>query len=152
MNELNTTTMQLNPYLSFDGQCEAAFKFYERCLGAKIECMMTYESRPAEYPVPADWRKKIFFPLHRAVRKNRVAQALLSRVSPVLSYDHALPLPDELQRQWALLDTHDSLTDWHKHFRTKRQFRRVLESLGAVEIYCEYGGNGVDVRCRRPRC
>ena len=32
---------------------------YERCLGGKIEFMMTYESRPAEYPVPAEWRKKI---------------------------------------------------------------------------------------------
>ncbi len=25
--------MQLNPYLSFIGQCEAALQFYERCLG-----------------------------------------------------------------------------------------------------------------------
>ena len=29
--------MQLNPYLSFNGQCEAAFKFYERCLGEETE-------------------------------------------------------------------------------------------------------------------
>ncbi len=93
---------------------------------------------------------KIFFPLHRAVRKNRLAQALLSRVSPVLSYCHALPLPDDLQRQWALLDTHDSLTDWYKHFRTKGQLRRALESFGAGDIWCEYGGNGVEARCRRP--
>ena len=28
--------MQLNPYLMFNGQCEAAFKFYERCLDGKI--------------------------------------------------------------------------------------------------------------------
>ena len=28
-------TMQLNPYLLFNGQCEAAFKFYERVLVAK---------------------------------------------------------------------------------------------------------------------
>ena len=26
--------MQVNPYLSFKGQCEAAFRFYEQCLGA----------------------------------------------------------------------------------------------------------------------
>ena len=31
--------MQLNPYLHFNGQCEAAFKFYEQCLGGKIEAM-----------------------------------------------------------------------------------------------------------------
>ena len=29
--------MQVNPYLMFDGQCEAAFKFYEKVLGGKIE-------------------------------------------------------------------------------------------------------------------
>ena len=92
----------------------------------------------------------IFFPLHQAVRKHRVIQALLSRLSPVLSYNHALPLSDELQREWSLLDTHDALTDWYKHFRTKGQIRRTLERLGAVDIWCEHGGNGVEARCRRP--
>lgn len=91
----------------------------------------------------------IFFPLHRMARGSRLAQALLSRVSPVLSYYHALPLPDELQRQWALLDTHDSLTDWYKHFRTRRQIRSVLESLDCCDIHCVYAGNGVEARCRR---
>jgi hypothetical protein len=57
--------MQLTLYLSFNGQCEAAFKFYERCLGGKIECIMPYESRPAEYPVPVEWRNKI---LHVTLR------------------------------------------------------------------------------------
>jgi len=57
--------MQLTPYLNFNGQCEAAFKFYERCLGGKIECMMTYESRPGEYPVPPEWHKRI---LHATLR------------------------------------------------------------------------------------
>jgi PhnB protein len=51
--------MQLNPYLTFNGQCEAAFKFYERCLGAKIISMMTHVGTPAEQQVPAEWRNKI---------------------------------------------------------------------------------------------
>lgn len=51
--------MQLNPYLSFNGQCEAAFKFYEQCFGGKIEYLMTYESKSVEYPVPSEWREKI---------------------------------------------------------------------------------------------
>ena len=51
--------MQLNPYLSFNGQCEAAFKFYEQCFGGKIQYMMTYESKQAEYPVPSEWLQKI---------------------------------------------------------------------------------------------
>jgi PhnB protein len=51
--------MQLNPYLMFNGQCEAAFKFYAKVLGGKIEAMMTHEGTPAEEHVSPEWRKKI---------------------------------------------------------------------------------------------
>src|SRR6202049_3772283 len=51
--------MQLQPYLHFNGDCETAFKFYERCLGGKIEAMMTHAGTPAEEHVPAEWRNKI---------------------------------------------------------------------------------------------
>lgn len=51
--------MQLNPYLFFNGDCEAAFKFYEQCLGGKIEAMMTHAGTPAEQQVPAEWRDKV---------------------------------------------------------------------------------------------
>ncbi len=51
--------MQLNSYLFFNGQCEEAFKFYERCLGGKIEAMLPHEGSPAADHVPAEWRSKI---------------------------------------------------------------------------------------------
>ena len=51
--------MQLNPYLLFDGNCEAAFKFYEQCLGGKIEAMMPHAGTPAEAQTPPEWRNKI---------------------------------------------------------------------------------------------
>jgi PhnB protein len=51
--------MQVNPYLSFNGQCETAFKFYERVLGGKIEAMMTYGNSPMADQTPAEWRNKI---------------------------------------------------------------------------------------------
>lgn len=62
---MSTASPQLTPYLSFNGQCEAAFRLYERCLGGKIEFMMPYESRPGDYPVPVEWGKKI---LHATFR------------------------------------------------------------------------------------
>jgi uncharacterized glyoxalase superfamily protein PhnB len=37
--------MQLNPYLLFNGDCEAAFKLYETVLGGKIEAPSN--SRPS---------------------------------------------------------------------------------------------------------
>ncbi len=51
--------MQLNPYLFFNGQCEAAFKFYAQLLGGKIIAMMTHAGTPAENQVPPEWREKI---------------------------------------------------------------------------------------------
>ncbi|MDB5108820.1 MAG: Glyoxalase/bleomycin resistance protein/dioxygenase [Candidatus Binatus sp.] len=51
--------MQLNPYLIFDGKCEAAFKFYAQCLGGKIEMMMTHADSPAADQVPPAWCEKI---------------------------------------------------------------------------------------------
>jgi hypothetical protein len=93
----------------------------------------------------------VFLPMHRAVKKRPLLQKILSRVSPVISYYHTYPeLNDELQSEWAFLDTHDSLTDYYKHLRTRGQIRKALEGMGAVDIHCEYGGNGVEARCRKP--
>jgi 2-polyprenyl-3-methyl-5-hydroxy-6-metoxy-1,4-benzoquinol methylase len=94
---------------------------------------------------------KIFFPLHRAVRRRRWLQVLLSRISPVTTFFYALPqLDDRLQYEWAFLDTHDGLTDYYKHLRTASRLRRTLVRLGAQDIWVEKGGNGVELRCRRP--
>jgi len=51
--------MQINPYLHFNGNCEAALKFYQKVLGAKIEMMLPYESGPPDMPTPPDYKKKI---------------------------------------------------------------------------------------------
>ncbi|HKU21933.1 MAG TPA: VOC family protein [Terriglobales bacterium] len=51
--------MQLNSYLHFNGQCEEAFKFYEKVLGGKIEAIFPHEGTPAAEHVPPEWRKKI---------------------------------------------------------------------------------------------
>ena len=51
--------MQMSPYLHFNGDCEAAFKFYEKSLGAKIESMFSHEGTPAAEHVPVEWRSKI---------------------------------------------------------------------------------------------
>jgi len=51
--------MELNPYLFFNGNCEAAFKFYEKLLGGKIVAMLPHEGTPAADHVPAEWKSKI---------------------------------------------------------------------------------------------
>jgi PhnB protein len=51
--------MQLNSYLNFNGQCAEAFKFYERCLGGKIQMIMTHGESPMADRVAPEWRDKI---------------------------------------------------------------------------------------------
>lgn len=51
--------MQMSPYLTFAGQCEAAFKFYQRCLGARIGRLFYYAGSPMEGQVPAAFRDKV---------------------------------------------------------------------------------------------
>lgn len=51
--------MEMNPYLGFAGNCQDAFKFYEKALGGKIVAMITYAETPMAGEMPADWRGKI---------------------------------------------------------------------------------------------
>lgn len=51
--------MKLIPYLSFDGDCEAAFQFYEQVLGGKIGDKMTWGESPEQMETPSGWEHKI---------------------------------------------------------------------------------------------
>jgi PhnB protein len=51
--------MQINPYLFYNSNCEAAFKFYEKALGAKIEVLLRNEEGPAEMQSPPERKKNI---------------------------------------------------------------------------------------------
>jgi PhnB protein len=51
--------MKFNAYLSFNGQCEAAFKLYETCLGGKILFQMKYGDAPGQDKMTAEDRQKI---------------------------------------------------------------------------------------------
>ena len=51
--------MHLNAYLNFDGNCEEAFKYYQRHLGGEIVAMMPFGETPACEHVPGDFRDKI---------------------------------------------------------------------------------------------
>jgi 2-polyprenyl-3-methyl-5-hydroxy-6-metoxy-1,4-benzoquinol methylase len=90
-------------------------------------------------------------PLHRRAARSALASKVLHRLSPVLTYYRAHPdLAPELQREWALLDTHDNLTDRYKHLRTPHQIERALARLGLERIRVARGGTGIEARGRRP--
>src|SRR5262245_8402079 len=51
--------MQVNTYLSFKGDCETAFRLYERCLGGQLDTIFRYSGSPMADQVPADWGDKV---------------------------------------------------------------------------------------------
>ena len=51
--------MQLSTHLNFNGQCEAAFKLYEKILGGKITFRMTWGEMPGAEEYPPETHKLI---------------------------------------------------------------------------------------------
>ena len=52
----------------FNGNCEAALKYYQKVLGARIEAMLPYR-RPADMPIPPDWRTRSCTPASRSTAR-----------------------------------------------------------------------------------
>ena len=93
----------------------------------------------------------IFFPLHKLIRNFPLLQKIFSRISPIITYFHIYPeLNDNLQKEWSMLDTHDSLTDWYKHLRSRGQIKKTLKKIKSTSIEVKFGGNGIEARCKRP--
>jgi PhnB protein len=79
--------MKLNPYLLFDGDCEAAFKFYEQALGAKTQSLMRFSEAPKQ-PGAADCRMPAGF--NDKVLHARIAigdQIVMASDAPTGHYD-----------------------------------------------------------------
>lgn len=49
----------MNPYISFNGNCEAAFKFYQTKLGASINFSMSYGQSPMAEQTPPELHQRI---------------------------------------------------------------------------------------------
>jgi SAM-dependent methyltransferase len=100
---------------------------------------------------------KLLWPLHRFVYNRRDknngprALAFLMKWSPVVDYHYMYPqLGERRLYEWAVLDTHDTVTDRYKHLRSAEQIESALRSLGMTGIETTYAGNGVEARAWKP--
>jgi SAM-dependent methyltransferase len=96
------------------------------------------------------------WPIHRltfALRTQTIFDKVRQwwvRLSPVVDYQDAYPqLGDKLLFDWAILDTHDTLTDRYKHLRSASQLVDHLRSCGMDSVSAKYAGNGVEVRATK---
>jgi len=53
--------VKLHTYLNYGGNCEEAFRFYEKNLGGKITMMMRYDEQPEPKNVPPGSEKWILY-------------------------------------------------------------------------------------------
>ena len=51
--------MRWNAFLTFNGQCEAAFRFYAQCFGGKILTLLTWAGSPMADQAPPGYAGKI---------------------------------------------------------------------------------------------
>jgi PhnB protein len=98
--------MQINAYLHFNGDCEAAFKFYAQCLRGKITAMMTIAGTPMEAHTPPERHGKI---IHARLEVGEAAlmgaDAPPDRYKAAQGYTVSLVLDDvaEAERIFAVL-------------------------------------------------
>ncbi len=59
----------LNPYLSFNGTCEAAFTLYKSVFGGSFDGICRYGDLSSEYPVPESEKNKV---VHMSLRVGNV--------------------------------------------------------------------------------
>ena len=105
---------QLHAYLSFDGTCREAMKFYERVLGAKLQALITYGETPGDQPVPASHAGRVMhaylahpdFQLMAGDVPPGVPYAGVQGIMLALSY----PTADEGRRIFAALAEGGSVT------------------------------------------
>ncbi|GAL86120.1 glyoxalase/bleomycin resistance protein/dioxygenase [Sporocytophaga myxococcoides] len=50
---------QINPYLTFNGNCEVAFRYYQSVFGGKFSYVKRYSQLPAEYKISGAYKNKI---------------------------------------------------------------------------------------------
>ena len=106
---------------------------------------------PEKGLILTDWLVKIWLPVHKKVANNRILEILLFRISPITSHYAGYPnMSEEDQTAWARLNTHDNLTDYHKHQTTISRMKRSIRGLGAVNQYFCIMPYTIEVRCQKP--
>lgn len=138
--------MKLNPYLNFNGRCEAAFNFYARHLGADITALMTFNDGPPEAAeqVPAEWRGKI---MHGSLtidghevmgtdgmRGGESSDSGITGAHVVIHADE----PDEAERIYGVLSEDGSVEMPMEQTFFARRFGMAVDRFGAPwMVLCE---------------
>jgi PhnB protein len=126
--------MEAVTYLYFPGNCEAAFRFYEKAIGARIRDLFPYRGSPMESKVPAQMKDKILHAVldigdNTLMASDRVGQTGsdgMSGFAIVLNAD----TPEEAQRLVAALAAGGRITMPLEETFWARAFGMVVDQFG----------------------
>ena len=92
---------------------------------------------------------KICDPIRKRTSKHSLLDSIAYRIFPSSCYYGTFPeLDTGIAYEWNELDTHDTLTDWHKHRRSPTQLNSLMCDLQFEIIRSEFGGNGVEIKAQ----
>ena len=141
--------MQVNTYLSFNGQCEEAFRFYGQTLDAKIMMIMKYGESPMAGQTPPEQHNRV---MHASMTID--GQAVMGADAPAdhfkkpqgFSMSLGIADPAEAERIFqALAEKGQVLMPIQKTFWAQK-FGMLIDRFGTPwMVNCEQpagGGNG----------
>jgi len=138
---MSVMNLSLRTGLTFDGKCEAAFQFYERCFNGKILFLLRWGDSPMAKDAPAEWRNKI---LHAtlAIGESSVsgADALPGSYEPPRGFTILLGLhdPAEAERLFHALAENGTVRMAMRETFWAHRFGSVIDQYGIPwEINCE---------------
>lgn len=147
--------MEMSPYLSFKGDCEAAFRLYEQCLGGKLGAVFRYAGSPFADQVPADWQDKV---MHASLTLGSQvlmgADVVPERYEAPKGFSLSLQLSDtaDAERMFRQLSTNGKIvTPLEKTFWAAR-FGVVIDCFGVTWlINCEGSEDSSEQSVNRAR-
>ena len=137
--------MNLNPYLTFGGNCAQAFSFYKEQLGGQNLSLMPYRGSPMEDQAPEQWRDKI---MHASLQ---IGSAIL------MGSDGAPSQPYEGIKGCAMTLSVGSDAEAERAFKALAQNGKVTMPLDATFWASRFGmlvdqfGVAWMVMCEKPR-
>ena len=136
--------MKVSPHLVFNGLCEAAFRFYENCLGGKIVTLLSWGSSPMANQAPPEWRDKI-------------VHATMTIGDTALSGVDNLPSQPQAMQGFHLLLSIETLAEAERVFATLAEngtvqmpFQATFWSPGFGVVVDQFG-TPWEVNCEPPR-
>ncbi|OZI44812.1 hypothetical protein CEK29_08970 [Bordetella genomosp. 5] len=127
---------QISPYLSFDGDCAEAMRFYERVLGGKLVALMTYGEGPPELQatVPVAFHGRV---LHACLDLD--GQTLMASDTA----GEACGGPYEGQKGVSLALTYPTVSDAQRVFQALSEHGKVVMPMQRT-FWAETFGMAVD--------